>query len=222
MKTLSTTFALLAALTASSGVQALQPSDRTNNWEATFIISDVQGDTYAGYNGSSAKTLGDEGFGFGIGYNVDENLSFTGYINWADLKYDAVIKREDGNDEFINMGTLDIRTFGFNGTYNLLRKSFTPFVTGGVGFTYYDTNIVNSPPYTTCWYDPWYGYFCDTVVPTKDGTDFSYNVGAGLRWDVNDKFFMKLAANQMWLDSDGQVDSPEFLSYTLELGTKFY
>lgn len=135
MKTLSTTFALLAALTASSGVQALQPSERSNNWEATFIISDVQGDTYTGYNGSSAKTLGDEGFGFGIGYNVDENLSFTGYINWADLKYDAVVKRDDGKDEFVNMGTLDMRTFGFNGTYNLMRKNFTPFVTGGLGFT---------------------------------------------------------------------------------------
>ena len=42
------------------------------------------------------------------------------------------------------------------------KATFTPYVTGGIGYAFIDTNIPDSPPQTACWWDPWWGYVCDT------------------------------------------------------------
>ena len=62
-------------------------------------------------------------------------------------------------------------TVRFTGSYNFSEKEFTPFVTGGLGWTYIDTNIPTGLPENICWAYPWYGYYCTTYVPTETTTD---------------------------------------------------
>ena len=214
---------LATGILSSSAALALQDSSRGSTWEGAFRISNVQGDTYAS-EGSKAETDNSAGFGFGFGYNVNENLTLSGNFNWADIDYDALVQPAagNGNAAFKAKGTIETSTLSFNGTYNILRKSFTPFVSAGVGATYVDTNVPNGPPLPVCWYDPWYGYYCGTIVPTKEETDFSYNLGAGVRWDVSDSFFLKVAANKLWLDASGNIGHPTFVSYSIDFGIRFW
>lgn len=213
----------VAGLLFSTNVLALSDSARAQNWEATFRFSNLQGDDYHGQNGASAETDNSVGLGFGFGFNINENFSLSGSFNWADIDYSVVAPAQTiANPVVKGSGTLETSTLGVNGTYNFLDKTVTPFITGALGATYVDTNIPNGAPYPVCWYDPWYGYYCGTVIPTKSETNFSYALGAGLRWDVTDGFFMKASANRLWIDASGNVGHPDFVSYSVDFGFRFW
>lgn len=215
--------AVLGLLLAGNAAAEIRDSIRSNSWEASFRITDIQGDDYKSGTGATAETDNSVGWGFSVGYNVSDQLSFAGSFNWADIDYNANVVPAigNGNSAFKVDGTLETSTVNFGGTYNFLRKSVTPFVTAGLGFTYIDTNVPNGPPVPVCWYDPWYGYYCGSAVPTKDETDFSYNVGAGVRWDVVDNFFLKATANKLWIDASGNIGRPGFMSYSVDFGFLF-
>lgn len=212
---------VVLGLAASTAALALDDSHRGYRGEATFRFSNLQGDSYSSAEGSTAKTDNGVGYGFGFGYNVDENLELSGNFSWASVDYSANNVSLNGGASRSFRGEMDTSTISFNATYNILRKTFTPFVSVGVGSTYIDSNIPNGPPSSSCWYDPWYGYYCSSYVPTKHDTNFSYNVAGGLRWDVNESFFMKAAVNELWMDGNGSIGRPGFVSYSLDFGYMF-
>jgi len=102
----------------------------------------------------------------------------------------------------------------------VLAGNFTPFVTGGLGWTYIDTNIPAGLPESFCWYYPWYGSYCSTYVPTKSTTRFSYNAGLGLRLDVGKGVFRGMV-NSQWADFGGSYGSSNFIQYRIDFGVKF-
>lgn len=222
-KTLKLSLAVCAGMLATQACADLADSARAEHWEASLRINEVQGDTYTSSTGAKAETDDSIGWGFSVGYNVNDNLTVAGSFNWSDVDYKAHITPGlgNGNTAFDVDATLQTSTINFGATYNILRKAVTPFVSGGFGATYVDTNIPNGPPVPVCWYDPWYGYYCGSAVPTKDETDFSYNVGAGLRWDAGQNFFLKASANKLWLDASGNIGRPSFMSYSVDFGLLF-
>jgi hypothetical protein len=108
----------------------------------------------------------------------------------------------------------------FLGTYNFLQGNFTPFVTGGLGWTYIDTNIPSGLPQNVCWYYPWYGQSCASYVPTQTSTKFSYNAGAGVRLELG-KGFVRALVNEQWADVGGSYGSTSWTQYRIDFGTKF-
>ncbi len=70
-------------------------------------------------------------------------------------------------------------TWLVNLEYNFLSEPLTPFVTGGVGYVYSsgDFTIESGE---------------DTVVQDIDSTDFIWSLGAGVRWDLSERVFLKL------------------------------
>ena len=78
---------------------------------------------------------------------------------------------------------------------------------GAIGATYLDTNVPTGPSVPVCWWDPWWGYYCGFDTPTLSDTVFSYEVGAGVRLDVNDRLFMRGGYSQQWLDVHRGVDT---------------
>ena len=102
---------------------------------------------------------------------------------------------------------LDKYSHALNATWNWFDGPLTPFLQGGIGWTRIDSNIPSQPPQTGCWWDPWWGYICDTTWKTYDTSDFAYNLGIGLRWDINGALFLRGSYNREWVSVDsGDLD----------------
>jgi len=211
-------FAVLMFALSVAEAQGLSPvymEGRGGKWEMFIPLSYVNSSTISGQNGSHADINSDWGLGFGGGYNVNDNFQINGTFTWAYRSYEATIVQSDGASKKYN-NFMDSATLSMNGVFYLLKGNITPFVSGGVGFTYVDTNIPTSPSSTVCYWDPWWGYVCGGYAPTKTENDLSYNAGVGVRYDVNRKFGMQAGYYKMWIDYSKAGSMPDFDSWRFD------
>lgn len=213
--------ALLAALLGAAPAFG-QSASRAHKSE--FYLSPVftDGKSYSFDGGSTATTDTGNGLTFGYAYNFDQHKSLGVEFVWGEQDYRATVQPGVGNGNAsatIN-GTLETWTVRFLGTYHFLEGNFTPYVTGGLGWTYLDTNIPAGLPENVCWAYPWYGAYCATYVPTETTTKFSYNVGVGLRLDAGKGVF-RFLVNQQWMDFGGSYGSDYVTQYRIDFGVKF-
>jgi opacity protein-like surface antigen len=188
--------------------------------KSEFYISPVftQGQDYSSEGGTSIKTDTGYGFGLGFAYNVNANVSWGIEGAWSSSDYRSNVQTSTGTPVNVN-GYVDSSTIRFLGTYNLFESPFTPFVTGGLGWTYIDTNVPSGPPQGVCWWYPWWGEVCSTYVPTHSTTKFSYNVALGLRQDFQQMFIRGLVSNQ-WVDI-GSAGTTSWTQYRVDIGWRF-
>ena len=186
---------------------AIRKADRGESWDFMLPITYVEDTKIDGEGGSSADINDDFGIGFGAGYNFNNHFQLGGYFSWNSRSYDATVVRNDGST-YQYGNSMDITTLALNGTYYILDKNFTPFISAMVGYTWVDTNIQNGPPEGYCWWDPWYGEVCSYYVPTKTQSNWNYGGGLGVRYDFNQSFSMQCSYNKSWidLDSSGTTD----------------
>jgi len=194
---------------------AVRPGGRGGSWEFYLPLIYSESATINGKGGSSADLNSDWGMGFGFGYNFNENFQLNGIFSWSSRSYDAKVVQDDGSTKRYS-NYMDSSTLSLNGVYYLLNGNITPFVSGGVGITYVDTNIQNGPATGSCWYDPWWGYVCSSYVPTKTENDISYNAGLGMRFDVNRQFGLQAGYYKTWIDFGGASSTPDFSTWRLD------
>ena len=94
----------------------------------------------------------------------------------------------------------DIHTGHFNIEYNMINRRISPILTAGIGYQYLETELKNVPPTSYCWWDPWWGWICETSHPYASETDFTWNAGAGVRWNITDNLFVKALFGANWLE----------------------
>ena len=193
---------------------------RHGQWEASLLVQGAGGVDLAGESGSSIEVDDAIGWGFTIGYNLTANWNFSYKFTMASPDYTATIvpEPEEGEDPVPRVidYQLDKYSHALNATWNWFDGPLTPFLQGGIGWTRIDTNIPSQPPQTGCWWDPWWGYICDTTWKTYDTSDFAYNLGIGLRWDINGALFLRGSYNREWISVDsGDLDSD---TLTLDMG----
>jgi len=140
--------------------------------------------------------------GFGFGYNFNENLNVNTSFIFGST--DIEIKNLSGG--MIGEGDTDFFLSNVNLDYNIMKDSFTPFVTGGIGYVKYDGNLK---------------YNGNPNSESIDSSDFSWNLGAGLRWDVSEKWLLKATYATNWTELDDADDTSRFWSVSLSLGYKF-
>ena len=199
-----------------------QSSRRAGHGEIYLGPVFTDGKSYSFEGGSTARTDTGTGLEFGYAYNFSQHFSAGIEFGWANQDYSAEVRPGPGNPNLsgrIN-GTIETSTLRFLGTWNILPGNFTPFVTGGLGWTYVDSNIPSGLPDTVCWYYPWWGQYCGTYVPTHDTTKFSYNVAGGLRLDVGKGVFRALVSSQ-WVDFGGSYGGDNAIQYRIDFGIKF-
>lgn len=187
---------------------ASRPGSRAGNWEFFLPLTFMPSWNTAGEQGSNINLDATWGFGFGLGYNITDRFQVNGLFSWSARNYDAQIVQTDGQTQRYG-NTMYTSTFALNGVFYFLDGDISPFVSGGVGMTYIDTNIPTGVGNTACWWDPWYGYVCNNYAPTKTENDVSYNVGLGVRFDLNPQFSLQPSYNKMWIDihkASGQPD----------------
>jgi opacity protein-like surface antigen len=215
-----TRIALIAVLMAATSVAA--QSRRAGMNEVYFGMVGTESKDYRFDGGTTAST--DSGFGFNLGWlhHINPNFGAGVEIGWMDIDYRATVQPGPSNPNVAGRIDGSVETFSlrFTGAWHLLASDFTPFLSGGLGWTYIDTNIPSGLPESFCWYYPWYGSYCGTYVPTETTTKFAYNVGIGLRYDFGKGVF-RVLAEQQYVDFGGSYGSDHLTQYRIELGTKF-
>jgi len=202
---------------------ALAQNYRKEQWEFYFTPVFTDSKNYSFSGGTTVKQDTGYGFGFGIAKNLSPHLEVGGDLNWGSANYRATVQpgaNNTGREQTLN-GYIETYTVRFNGTYNLLEGNFTPFLTGGLGWTYIDTNVPAGLPQNVCWYYPWYGQICQSYVPTKSTTRFSYNAGLGVRYDFNRSFYSRVWVNAQSVDFGGDYGSSYWRQGRIDFGFKF-
>ena len=215
------TFLLAGAALAQSPGAPAQDAYRDKRWEFTVQMRGVEGKNYTFEGGSTAQTKDALGFGLGVSYNINPHFNLGGEFLWVSQDYNATVVGSGPGGSYVGRGNVDLASFMFNATWNIVAGPVTPYLQAGIGSTTVDSNIPSGPPGNYCWYYPYGGYYCGTYVPTYTETAFSYNAGVGIRWDFSREMFMRFGAQQQWTDFNGTTESyPSNTVWRLELGFK--
>ena len=210
---LSGLFGVLALCAATAS------ADRTDKYEFTLQIPYAYGDDIDFGGGANVDVNSDAGFGFTMGYNYSEQLNLHGNFTWNSVSYDATRVLDDGdNTEEKFGGVLDTFSASVAGDYYFIDGPFTPFVNASLGWTYIDSNVASGRPESLCYWDPWWGYICDYYQPTYNSDSWSYGLGAGVRFDMNDHYFIRAGYYERWIDIDEAKGSPSTGILSLEFG----
>ena len=193
---------------------------RSDKWEASFKVLNNQSTSIDGQNGSNTSLKSDYGWGFTFGYNVNPHILVNFDFSSSTPSYEAnLIDDESGKSHQINH-KMDLLESQFNVVYSLFSSQFTPYVQAGAGWSYIDSNIADGPPGSVCWWDPWWGYVCDSYQKTHDDERFSYNVAVGFRYELDNSLFLRASYKQAWIDFS-HSDDASIGSYHLEIGSIF-
>lgn len=195
---------------------------RNNRNESSFRFVYQDSETINFKGGSTVQLENDVGIGFELGFNKDSRLNFSWSVDYVRPRYKATLAPADESSRAINYrGRMEFLDMQFNATYYFLDGPFTPYIKTGLGFNHIDTNIAKGPPQGGCWWDPWWGYICDYYQRTYADWRFGYNVGAGVRWDINQDMYMKANVTEEWLNLSRSVGSPSITKASLEFGIFF-
>ena len=215
----------VAVISADSSIlrAEMKNSNRAQTWEFTIPVRYFPGYDVDFDGGTSIDLNDDLGWGFGFGYNFNEKMNLNFEFAWMSANYKATFGSAEtpALPDYTASGTYDASSSTFNFTYYFMPKTFTPYVSLGVGWSWIDSNIPVGPPQGFCWYDPWYGTICSGYQPTAEESGFNYGFGLGIRFEPKESFFLRVGANDNWQDFGNYADDPDFWSYRLDLGWRF-
>jgi opacity protein-like surface antigen len=193
---------------------------RNTRFEASVILAYQNGIEETSEGGSSLDVDSQMGWGFSVGWNWTAKWNFAYRLMANKPSYLATIIPE--NPAFAPQ-TLEHKLTKYshqlNATYNFSEKAFTPFVQAGVGWTKVDSNVPAGPPGVGCWWDPWWGYICVSSWETYTTSEFTYNLGIGVRWDINNAVFTRASYSREFISVDN--GSLDFDMAILEMGLMF-
>ena len=211
---------LATALVFSS--TALAQQDRSNMWEFGVLLNNLSSESLSGSNGSSLDVDSSTGFGLALSYNLNNHFAIGGEFTWNKPDYSAVFVPTDPMEdpETINY-ELDVFGVNLKAIWNIIDGPITPYVEAGLGWADIDSNIIDQPPITGCWWDPWWGYICDTFYSTYGKTQESYNYAVGLRWDMDTGMTLKASYGVLEIDTGKTTDDASLDAIRAELTWRF-
>jgi opacity protein-like surface antigen len=167
--------------------------------------------------GSNADLDDDLGLALSFTYRFNSRLELLFGLDWNSYDYNADILPAPTSPGgpivgtgFSVEGEIETWTPRVGVNFNLLEGDLTPYVTGGVGWSFIDTNVPDGRAQSACWWDPWFGYVCGTFQETKSLDELTYNVGVGLRWDLRSSISLRLGYERHWLELDQATSTPGF------------
>jgi opacity protein-like surface antigen len=178
---------------------ATEPFSRINKFEVYGLGEYLhQENTTFGdpYLGRVTMKMDDTGLGgVGVAYHFNDFFSIH-----ADFMFGDATLHTQGPDgtEVIPPQTAFLQTGRLNLDYNMINRRLTPVLTAGIGYQYLE--IDNSQPYAVSGPYGWYYTFAGSYYYE---TDFTWNVGAGFRWNITDQLFIKVMGGAQWLGYSG-------------------
>jgi len=205
----------LLAMSFGGALHAGQAGD----YDFYIVVPFTNGEDLEFDGGAEAKIEDDIGFGFGFGTFITKNLVVRGNMTWNSASYSATRILDDGNNSReVFGGKYDSSSLSLGADYYFTTGRFSPFVSADLGLFYIDSNIPSGRPVSQCWWDPWYGYTCDSYQPSFGDNTWFYGVGAGARMEFGRSNFFKLGYYERWVDFDRVSGSPSFGIFRFEFG----
>lgn len=210
----------IAALLLASTAMAQQ--DRSNMWEFGVSLNNLSSESLSGSNGSFVDIDSSTGFGLTLNYNINNHFAFGGEFTWNTPDYDALFVPEDpGQDPQRINYEMDVFGLNLKAVWNLIDGPITPYVEAGLGWADIDSNVSDQPPITGCWWDPWWGYICDTFYSTYGKTQESYNGAVGVRWDMDNGMTLKGSYGILKIDTSSATEDLSLDAFRAELLWRF-
>ena len=199
--------AAVLAIPSLGGAQ--QTSTREPGWEfgADAIYQFSKGVDFEG--GSRLNLHDDFGVGLLFGYRFNPRWELQFALDWSSVNYDGTLQSQSfpGLSAGIH-GDMETFVPRINGVCNFMDGPITPYITGGVGWAWVDTNIPTGQVSVGCWWDPWYGQVCTPYQATKSVDSFTYQVGLGVRWDIGHYSTVRLSYDKSWFDFSKATTTP--------------
>jgi opacity protein-like surface antigen len=167
--------------------------------------------TDVGFNGGSRLDLQDDvGITLKFGYLFNPRFGLEGAVDWNNLDYDGVLQSAEVPGLATNIsGEMETFTPRISALYYFLDGPLTPYVKGGIGWSFIDTNIPTGQVSIGCWWDPWWGRICTPYQPTKNVDGFAYQASVGMRWDFAPTWTTTLSYDKSWVDLDEASGTPD-------------
>ena len=215
---------LLLALPGLAHAQSYGGSnDRTGTWEWSFAGIYQDSERVGADGGSTAKMDSAFGLGMSFTYNFNNRLALGMDFDWLRPDYSATLidASDPDNNQTVDHWFTQINT-RLKGVYSFMDGPLTPYVEAGIGWTFMDSNVLDGPPITGCWWHPWWGYICDSYYSTYTETPFTYGGALGVRYTLKSGTIVKLSYNNWVMDNmgDGGAD-PSLSAFRLEFGWRF-
>ena len=213
------TLAIAALLLAST---AMAQQDRSDMWEFGVSLNNLGSESLSGSNGSFINVDSSTGFGLALNYNFNNHFALGGEFTWNTPDYDALfIPQDPGQEPQRIRYELDVFGVNLKAVWNILDGPITPYVEAGLGWADIDSNIADQPPITGCWWDPWWGYICDTFFSTYGKTQESYNGAVGVRWDMDNGMTLKGSYGVLKIDTSNATEDAQLDAFRAEVQWRF-
>ncbi len=195
--------------------------ERAGTWEAGFQVIDTASLTLGGEGGSGLRVDSETGWGISGGYNFTNQLAVLGDWTWSRPSYDARFVVEDTGETETLSASLDMTTLHVKGVFYFTEGALAPFVEAGLGWTRVDSNILDGPPTTGCWWDPWWGYICRNFYSTYEDTRTSYSAAVGIRWDLRNGMALRGSYGLLELDTGSRTEDASFDVIKIDIAWRF-
>ena len=133
-------------------------------------------------------------YGIGYGYNITDHWNINTDLLFGSADTDVKIVKTTAETK-----DMDYVLWNLNLDYNLWKSRFTPLVTGGIGIMDFGID-------TTA-----------TGVEEVHESNFSYNLGAGVRWDIKDNFLLKVMYRSTWTEFGDANQDLQYDSFCLNV-----
>jgi opacity protein-like surface antigen len=211
----------IALLILPSLASAQAVRDRAGTWEVGLQVVDTSSLTLSGEEGSGLSIGSETGWGISGGYNFTNRLAILGDWTWSKPSYDATFLIEDTGELETLSHSLNINTLHVKGVFYFTEGALAPFIEAGLGWSYLDSNVVDGPPTTGCWWDPWWGYVCQNFFSTYSDTRTSYSGAVGLRWDLRNGMTLRGSYGLLEVDTSSATEDASMDAIKLDLLWRF-
>lgn len=224
---------LLAALVALPALavpqaQAQDPPPRGRTNEYGLNLHAVGSKSYDFDGGAAARNDGGAGVSLSIARNLNNHFAIGAEIAWSVFNYRASVAPGSGNAAagFESDGDAETVALRLHATWYLLSRPITPFLTAGVGVTFFDPDFDRNPPANECWTYPWYGQVCGDTAPENTLTQLGYTAGASVRWDLPPTWgysggFLRLLVGGEWIHFSEASSPVGYVQVRADFGARF-
>jgi len=163
-----------------------------NNIEVSLVTQQMLGDNSSFEGGSGRTNFKIDDF---WGYGLQTGINIGRFNMGIDFIFGATKLTSTNNFN------LKVSCFDLDFEYSFLEKSFSPLLAAGIGSVNYNESF--------------------TSAAGLNESDFSYNVGAGVKWIIASKFYLKPMYRITFSKIKDSTDALAYKGFSIGIGYVF-